>query len=379
MKKLNKLFITLTLATFFHVAVHAQSQSDFKITTWNVEWLSCLSNGPYDRELQINNVVRVIKEMNSDIVALQEVGTSKTYTTIDTLVKRLGSEWAGKIVPWNSNNCSQNQGIIYKKSKVQLIYSTLITNGGSSVSWSMGRYPVLYDVDFVVGNERIPISFINIHAKAYSDEQSYARRKDASIALKNMLDNSTFSTERVVIIGDMNDYLIGTTCKTCGGISPYKNFMDDVVHYKGVTANLNSTIDNMIISYQLFDSYLDNSAFVERSATQIIPNYRNTTSDHYPISIKFHMTDEVSTGDVQAQSSVTAYPNPTNGPLTITISDRRFDKCDISIFDRVGKKVSNFKSQISNPTLDISNLIPGFYFIQITTEQEIITRKIIKL
>ena len=231
----------------------------FKITTWNVDWFSCTDTelNKKERELQVNNVVTVIKAMNSDLVALQEVGTSNMYKTIDTLVKRLGSEWAGNIVAWDDNNCSQNQGIVYKKSKMQLTNSSLIQNGGSSYNWSNGRYPASYTLSLNVDGQQIPVTFINIHAKALADETSYARRKAASISLKNLLDGSAYNTKKLVVIGDFNDCLIGTTCTTCGGLSPYKNFMDDASNYKGLTAELphpspsKSTIDHVIISNEL--------------------------------------------------------------------------------------------------------------------------------
>ena len=84
-----------------------QATGDFKITTFNAEWLSCTNYGPTDEELQINNIIAVIKAMKSDSVALQEVGTSSTYTSIDTLVRRLGSEWAGSMVANKVDNCGQ--------------------------------------------------------------------------------------------------------------------------------------------------------------------------------------------------------------------------------------------------------------------------------
>lgn len=61
---------TLTSQNSFN-AKHAIG--DFKITTFNVEWLTCTTHGPTDEELQMNNIVTLIKTMNSDIVALQEV------------------------------------------------------------------------------------------------------------------------------------------------------------------------------------------------------------------------------------------------------------------------------------------------------------------
>ena len=91
-----------------------QETADFKITTLNTEWLSCSNYSPTDDELQINNIVKLIKTLNSDFIALQEVGTSSTYATVDTIVRRLGNEWGGNIVASYNDNCGQNQGIIFK-------------------------------------------------------------------------------------------------------------------------------------------------------------------------------------------------------------------------------------------------------------------------
>ena len=271
-----------------------QEAYEFKFTTWNTEWLSCSQYGPTDEELQINNVVAVIKAINPDVLALQEVGTSDLYTTIDTLVRRLGVAWGGMMVYSSKDNCGQNQGFIYKKSKIELVNATYITNGGSSYDWSSGRYPVLYNTNLLAGGTSIPVSYINIHAKAMGDESSYLRRKNASIGLKALLDGSGYNTKRVVVLGDLNDYLVGTQCSSCSPAeSPYKNFMDDTQNYKCLTntlydPNYNSpVIDNIIISNELVEDYKVNSTRRETLATQGIANYNNTTSDHVPVSATF--------------------------------------------------------------------------------------------
>ena len=114
----------------------SQESIEFKFTTWNTEWLSCSQYGPTDEELQINNVVAIIKAINPDVLAIQEVGTSDLYTTIDTLVRRLGAAWGGTMIYSTKDNCGQNQGFIYKKSKIELVSASYITNGGSSYDWS---------------------------------------------------------------------------------------------------------------------------------------------------------------------------------------------------------------------------------------------------
>ena len=306
MNNLNRTLIILLISAGLVKTQSAISQSqfknvqetvEFKFTTLNTEWLSCANYDPSNDELQINNVVTVIKTMNSDIVALQEVGTSAIYATIDTIVRRLGNDWAGNIIPSIIGNCSQNQGIIYKKAKVQLVSASLITDGGSSYDWSSGRYPVLYEVNLLVGSNVVPISFINIHAKAMGDSDSYTRRKNASIGLKALLDGSTYNTKRVILLGDFNDYLSGTQCSSCvPGDSPYKNFVDDTQNYKCLTTSLydpvysSPVIDNIIISNELFNDYKLNSTNREVLATQGIVDYSTTTSDHTPVSASFSIT-----------------------------------------------------------------------------------------
>ena len=162
--------------------------SVFKITNWNTEWLGCTQFGPFDESLQISNVASAMLDMNSDIYCLQEVSNSVTQPTIATLVAILGSDqWGGSIAPNNTGDCNQRQGIIYKKSKVQLVSSEELSNGvpaqGNSYyyNWASGRYPALYNVNLLVGSSVIPVSLVNIHAKAEDgNAMSYTRRLGSS-------------------------------------------------------------------------------------------------------------------------------------------------------------------------------------------------------
>ncbi|MDO9633626.1 MAG: choice-of-anchor J domain-containing protein [Paludibacter sp.] len=309
----NTKFLILYLTIFFSLYfLEIQGKTiELKITTLNTAWLSCSTYGPEDDELQINNIVTLISAIQPDIIALQEVGTSSVYATMDTLVKRLGDGWGGNMLPTYNDNCGQNLGIIYKKTRVEFVNSTLLNSGISSqgnsyyYNWSSGRYPVLYNVNVVDGATRIPLSIINIHAKAMSDETSYTRRKGASEGLKYILDGSAFNTKNIVLMGDFNDYLNGSQCGSCGD-SPYKNFMDDTENYLGLTSGLNNpyynnpVIDHIMISNELFGNLVQNSAVLETGATSIIPGYRYTTSDHTPISavLSFQVEDSGS-GDCE--------------------------------------------------------------------------------
>jgi hypothetical protein len=84
------------------------------------------------------------------------------------------------------------------------------------------------------------------------------------------------------------------------------------------------------------------------------------------------------------KTELKVYPNPTKGELTI--KNEKLEIKSVEIFDVMGKKVqsSEFKVQSSetrNPkseTLNISNLPAGIYFLRITTDKGVITKKIVK-
>ena len=79
----------------------------------------------------------------------------------------------------------------------------------------------------------------------------------------------------------------------------------------------------------------------------------------------------------QKKEKIKVYPNPTTGELTITNYELRID--NIEIFDIYGRKILSHTSLLSSETtVNISHLTTGIYFIKITTEQGVITKKVIK-
>jgi len=372
----------ILLLAFLLLSLSLFSQQ-FKVATLNCEWLSCTEFGPTDEELQMNNIAQVILNVDADIIALQEIGTSASFATVNELVSILGSGWAGKIVPWNADNCSQNQAIIYKTSKVQSIGSSLITDGGSNYAWSSGRYPVLYQVKFLTDEGEKEVWLINIHAKAYSDYTSYSRRLAASQSLKQLLDSGAYRTRRIVLIGDYNDYLVGTMCGSAND-SPYKNFMDDTQNFRGLTQGLYDTywhspvIDNIIISNELFANYVANSALRDVASTSSIYNYRYTTTDHYPISVLLQFGDYSDIDDIEDTPQITIFPNPTKDKLKIENGELKIN--NVEILDVTGHAVGAMHALPlqGNATINVSALPQGIYILKISTEKGIFIRKFVK-
>lgn len=358
-----------------------------KITNWNTEWLGCTQFGPTDETLQINNVVAAMLAMNSDIYCIQEVTNSAV--TIASLITGLGSDqWDGRMAT-NDINCTQRQGIIYKKSKVNYINGFELNSGNAAqgnsyyTNWSSGRYPVLYNVNFISGNTTVPLSLVNIHAKATTSsdipcDAVYTKRLGASQALKTILDGASYNSQNLILIGDFNDYLIGTTCSSYGD-SPYKNFVDDQVHYNCITQNItNPIIDNIIISNELNSNYMINSVAQEVGVSQHIKNFSTTTSDHLPVSAKFQFSTLDNHQFDLPQNNISIYPNPASDHITINCDNlARVTDWSVKITNMLGQEILSQPMNTSQCVVNLnSSASRGMYFVKIINAQnEVISIK----
>jgi endonuclease/exonuclease/phosphatase family metal-dependent hydrolase len=350
----------------------------FKVTNWNTEWLGCTTFGPTDENQQISNVAAAMLTMNSDLYCIQEVSNTMSSPSIATLISLLGSDqWDAKIIPSLTDECDQRQAIVFKKLKVQFVSSAQLSTGNSAqgnsyyYNWTNGRYPSLYTINLVAGSTLVPISIVNIHAKAEDgNAMSYTRRLGASQALKSILDGTNYNTRNLIFIGDFNDYLVGTSSSACACTdSPYKNFMDDQVNYKCITQDINDArwnrplIENIVLSNELIDNYVTNSSAQETSVAQSISNYYNTTSDHLPVSAVFQFStlgNPELTYDLGKSWKI--YPNP-------VMSELKFDRGGLEnetaaiIYDLTGKQIQC--EMIDNNTVDVTALPPGIYILKV--------------
>jgi hypothetical protein len=105
-------------------------------------------------------------------------------------------------------------------------------------------------------------------------------------------------------------------------------------------------------------------------------NHESEPSNESCASVPVGITD-VSTGS----TNVRVYPNPTRGEFLITnyeLGIRNMEMCkfeNVKIFDIMGRKQ---QLSIVNCQLSIEHLPAGIYFIRICTENDVITRKVVK-
>lgn len=303
------------------------------VMTWNLEWFGdngdgtvAGDRGPADEVLQRNNIKTVLQQVDADIYCLQEVTNQNLLNDFQTLVNELAPlGYTGVRVTHTSgfgNDGQQARAFIYKTALFSNVTTSVLSLGGT---WADGRQPAVMRADVTIQGTTKTINFINIHAKALADLASFTQREANAQALKTYIDG-TLGTQNVILMGDFNDDLDNSI--VVPQASPYKNFVDDNTGYvkpskTALTDNnittiigFNDPIDHIIVSNELETSIYPNSLKRE-DFVSTIANYANTTTDHYPVSLRFQLGPV--TPDVTPPTFTATFPKVENiGNTTFT-------------------------------------------------------------
>jgi endonuclease/exonuclease/phosphatase family metal-dependent hydrolase len=313
----------------------------FDIVTWNIEWFGSSGNGPSNLELQYQNVLALIRRIDADVYAFQEISSPAQF-------QRLINDLDGYRGFLASFTQEQKTGYLFKPETVDSLTSGLISAGQSSFDWA-GRLPLLFRFNIDAGGEAKTVNAVNIHAKAFATGEDYERRVNASSQIKNYFDSS-LSGGNIIFLGDYNDDVTVATWQ--GAVSPYQNFVDDAA-WDVVTKRLSengftsfrftSMIDHITISEPLVQYHLEGAQRVENPS--YIANYLNTTSDHFPVWTRFHFGTGVSVPGEDADLPVAFtlepnYPNPFNPSTNIRFTLPESADVSITVYDITGRRVA---------------------------------------
>lgn len=307
--------ITNTDVSIQSISLVGTSLRTLKVVNWNLEWFGSTESGlgPTNKNLQQQNVQQVLTALNADVYALVEiVDTLRFKTVAESLPGNYGyvvNDYGSYADDVNDPDYAgaQKLGFIYNKDVVKKISTRgLLKNssGNAFNSWASGRYPFLMQAEVTLNGATSTVDFIVIHAKANTGNaadkiEGYERRKAGADELKDTLDAS-FSNNRIIILGDMNDDFDKTITTEIAPItvSSYSSFLNDAINYQPLTLPLSLTgnsstvsfpdmIDHVITSSEMSIAYVSNSAKVYRDVLTLINSYASTTSDHFPIITKY--------------------------------------------------------------------------------------------
>lgn len=418
MKRLIKYFICVFIVLFSYTASQAQSTATtLDIVSWNIEWFGSTSNGPSNKALQEQNVVKILRYLDADIYAMCEiVDTAAFRRVVDSLGR---NRYDYIIAPFCSFATSPSDPDWFTQQKTAFIYDKNVVNhlqdggilrnstGNAYYNWASGRFPYWMSCTATINGITKKINLFVIHAKALATANDYNRRLNGAKEFKDSLD-VVFANSNNIILGDYNDDFCESISYASTGIvaSSFNNFLADSANYKVLTLPLcqandsstigySSVIDNHVVSKKMHQGYVANSIAIRKDVRNIVYNYKSkNTSDHYPVFSQFNLLkmdtnlplsihEPIIPGQWIKPLIARVYPNPFTNFITLNTS-KNYEKVTLVLTNAMGKimckeKTISLSSLIGYKFLLDKNLQQGIYFLHIISAEGIQIEKLIKL
>lgn len=328
-----------------------------EVVNWNMEWFGSPTLGPANNDLQEQNASTIIKTIGADIYGVVEiVDEARLQNVVNSLNATYGSgTYSYKICDYGSHvnppdpaggplADAQKEAFIYKTALFSNITTRALINNPqisstSYNSWASGRYPFLLTADVTLNCVTKKMNFVLLHAKANTAPiaTSYARRQAAAAELHDTL-TTYFSTENVIILGDLNDDLDQSI--TAGfTTTSYSSFTNDSVNFfsptlalslagKKSTVSYNDVIDHVIISNELVNDYMPASATILTDVASLINKYGSTTTDHYPVFSRYLFPNAIAPV-VSACTNLVTYCSEADPTYTIPVFNATDDCAEV--------------------------------------------------
>lgn len=262
--------------TKYDACFEGGSSSSLDIVTFNVEQF------PKEGYETIAELATLIKAMNADIIALQEITSTSDLDRLDVLLDDY------RALEYPINNSDWNLAYLYNPSEIQIDASE--TKIIFDNDWySFPRPP------FEIHATHVPSStdliLLNNHLKCCGGSDNENRRRTAAEQLHDYID-SNYPNDAVIVLGDLNDEIDGTSYSS----NVFWDFVNDPSHYSVADMPIAtgsslwwsypswpSHIDHIIITDELFDM-VDTLMTLKPDACY--NDYPDVISDHRPVYLR---------------------------------------------------------------------------------------------
>ncbi|MBN1327711.1 MAG: endonuclease/exonuclease/phosphatase family protein [Candidatus Cloacimonetes bacterium] len=256
--------------------------SSFEIMTWNLEHF------PKNNEITLAYVTDIIKALDVDLIALQEIESSYYFNQLNEDL----DDWDGYRATGAYANI--NLAYLYKSGSISVNDIYEIYTGDS---YAFPRSPLVIEFNF---SGELLIA-INNHYKAQeSGSEDEDRRLQASIKLHQYIENY-HPDDQVIVLGDLNDEINEPENSNVFWI-----FIDDQENYlftdmdiaNGPPSNWSypswpSHLDHILISNELFAEFNSPNSVVQTILLDSYlddgwDEYDENVSDHRPVALKLY-------------------------------------------------------------------------------------------
>lgn len=282
--------------------ISSSSLANLNISTYNIRNYSPeFRMSDFNEKTSKPHLKKVLKELNSDIIAVQEIVDSKDFGVF--ILNHLPE--FGITLSSCGGTAKQKLGFLYNKNKVKLIKTSEDLSLSKTGKCNKGLRPAFIG-EFKNRKTNKVFTIISLHLKAGNGKYSESTRVDQYRAISNIINNFTNEQkESLVILGDLNT--TGFISKK-GTYLEYNNFLkkNSLID---ISANIKcsaywwgqvndkkeypSQLDHIIITKKLFknNDYHDTKSMAHCQATkckvateeQLGMSYKRV-SDHCPVT-----------------------------------------------------------------------------------------------
>jgi|GEM_PF-160817 len=251
-----------------------------EVMTWNIEQF------PHAGDTTIQAAAAVLRDLQPDIVGLQEIGDIGEFVRMMNLVPEYG-------FAISQHSSFYDQAVIYRKD--------VFTFLGQREFFTMddfffaGRPPFQVDLLWRCGDQSMQLSVVNLHLKCCGDGL-YRRQRSVEQLHANLLQQMAEGNRNIVVIGDWNDELLDT-----GIYQSFYAFLEDTANFRFATREIvedpaqasypswPSFLDHILYSRGLFDESQGGKVQTIRLDEYIGSwhSYESLISDHRPVMWSF--------------------------------------------------------------------------------------------
>ncbi|MFO7575332.1 MAG: endonuclease/exonuclease/phosphatase family protein [Bacteroidales bacterium] len=246
-----------------------------EVVTFNIERF------PKQSLITIDAVAKLIKTIDPDIVALQEITSELAF---NTLLKKLPG-WTGQYylidnADWNLAWLFKDSEISYSSTSARLLFSNDF--------YAFPRPPL--EVKITHKPTGISAYLLNLHLKASGGSENIARRREAAEKLHQYI-ISERDNDAVIIVGDWNHVIEPEPSVE----HPFHVFLSDHDSYRFTDMSI-ATGTSLWWSYPSWPSHIDHVMVTNELFTRVdttmtykpepcYPLYETVISDHRPVGV----------------------------------------------------------------------------------------------
>ncbi|NOX88451.1 MAG: hypothetical protein GXO77_05450 [Calditrichaeota bacterium] len=266
------------------VLVNRVGESErFELATWNIE------NFPKADSRTINDVAQIIKDLDIDLIAVEEIASVRSFNELLNLLPG----WRGVLSSDTYGSGSyQKTGILYKVDFISIADTKNIfeDDGYAFPRPPLEAYVTVKDLEGV----KFDFNIIVLHLKAKSGSSNEARRKKANDKLSQYIkaEISAGADPDFIVLGDWNDQLNDPP-----ETNVFTSFLNDTDSFQFLTQKLTnqysyisstykSLIDHILITKDARQEY-GNGVCKVLYLDQEYRSFVNNVSDHRPVMAKF--------------------------------------------------------------------------------------------